>query len=288
MEGPGYRRHEPQVYRLRRAGAATVLVLLVFGVYQLAGGGGGGHSRATTTTSSTSTTLPTAPRCTVGDTPTPQNPKTEWASTVVDTNLALPATYGPPDLHNISDAGFPFTQGLALRGFLMADLSSLRKAAAANGTPIQVLTAYRSYQTQKDLYAHRVQERGGSEAGSHVARPGHSEHQLGTVLDVASPGMTDVDQAWGTTATGEWVKTNAYKYGFVLSYPTPDSSATTCFDYEPWHLRYVGTGTAAAVIRSGLTLRAYQWQQLARAGRTPATVVTSSTSTTVATSGGSP
>ena len=273
---------------MRRAGVATVLVLVLFGLYQLAGGGGGGGSSATTTTSSTSTTLPSAPKCSVGETPTPQDPKADWASIVVDTNLALPATYGPPDLHNISDAGFPFTPGLALRGLVMSDLSSLRKAAAANGTPIEVLTGYRSYQTQVDLFAHRVSERGGSEAGSRVARPGHSEHQLGTVLDVASPGMTDVDQTWGTTPAGEWIKTNAYKYGFVLSYPTPDSSATTCFDYEPWHLRYVGTGTATAVIRSGLTLRAYLWQQLAKADRTPVTVVTTTTSSTSTTEAGPP
>jgi D-alanyl-D-alanine carboxypeptidase len=283
MEGPPYRRrHAPQVYRMRRAGVATVLVLVLFGLYRLVGGGGGGGSAATTTTSSTTTTLPTAPKCTVGDTPTPQNPKTEWAGIVVDTNLALPATYGPPDLHNISDAGFPFTDGLALRGLVMQDLSELRKAAAANGTPIEVLTGYRSYQTQQSLFDRRVTDRGGSEAGSRVSRPGHSEHQLGTVLDVASPGMTDVDQTWGTTPTGEWIKTNAYKYGFVLSYPTPDSSSTTCFDYEPWHLRYVGRDTAAAVIQSGLTLRAYLWQQLVEAGRTPVTVVTTTTSTTVA------
>jgi D-alanyl-D-alanine carboxypeptidase len=224
----------------------------------------------------------------VGDTPSPQDPKLDWASIVVDTNLALPATYGPGDLHNIADAGFPLTNGLALRGLVMTDLSAQRKAAAANGTPIEVLAAYRSYQTQADLFAHRVQSRGGSEAGSRVARPGHSEHQLGTVLDIASPGMTDVDQTWGTTPTGEWIKTNAYKFGFVLSYPTPDSSGTTCFDYEPWHLRYVGTGTAAAVIRSGLTLRAYLLQELAKAGRTPATVVTSSTSSTSTTVAGSP
>ncbi len=285
MEGPPYpRQTTAQVYRLRRAGVATVLVLVLFGLYRLAGGGGGGKGAArTTTTSSTTTTLPSSPGCTVGDTPTPQNPGLDWASIVVDTNLALPATYGPGDLHNISDAGFPFTAGLALRGFVMPDLSDLRKAAAANGTPIEVLAAYRSYQTQVDLYAHRVQERGGSEAGSRVARPGHSEHQLGTSLDVASPGMTDVDQTWGATPTGSWIKANAYKYGFVLSYPTPDSSSTTCFDYEPWHLRYVGKGAAAAVIQSGLTLRAYLWQQLAAQGRTPITIVTTTTTSTTST-----
>ncbi len=53
--------------------------------------------------------------------------------------------------------------------------------------------------------------------------------------------------------------TNAHKYGFLLSYP-PDAAERTCFDYEPWHLRYVGREVAADVIASGLSLREYLWQ----------------------------
>ena len=92
-----------------------------------------------------------------------------------------------------------------------------------------------------------------------MARPGHSEHQLGTTIDVTTEGATDVDQSWGATPDGQWVATNAHKYGFLLSYPS-DASDRTCYDYEPWHLRYVGRELAADVIASGLSLREYLWQ----------------------------
>jgi D-alanyl-D-alanine carboxypeptidase len=130
------------------------------------------------------------------------------------------------------------------------DLDALRQAAAANGTPLGILAGYRSYPQQQDLYERRVDELGDAEAGSRVARPGHSEHQLGTTIDVTSAGETDVDQSWGATPPGQWVATNAHKYGFLLSYP-PDASDRTCYDYEPWHLRYVGRELAADVIDSG-------------------------------------
>ena len=150
-----------------------------------------------------------------------------------------PAIVRPRDLHNIADAGFPFTDGVAVRQLVLDDLDALREAAAANGTPLSILAGYRSHERQADLYERRVDELGDSEAGSRVARPGHSEHQLGTTIDVTTEGETDVDQSWGATPNGQWVATNAHEYGFLLSYPL-DASERTCYDYEPWHLRYVG------------------------------------------------
>jgi D-alanyl-D-alanine carboxypeptidase len=245
------------VYRLRRAIAATVAVLAVFLVLNLAGlaGGGGSGSSATTTTSeSTTTTLPPAPECVDGETVIADNPATAWATAMVDTDLRLPDWYSPPDLTNISEAGFEFTPGMALRGFVMADLGALREAATANGTPIGLIATYRSYAQQEDLFARRVEQMGSSEAGSRVARPGHSEHQLGTTIDITDAGATDVDQSWGASPTGQWIASHAHEFGFLLSYPA-GAEARSCYDFEPWHLRYVGREMAAQVISSGLTLR---------------------------------
>ncbi len=267
---------------MRRAGAATVLILLLFVGYKALGGGGKGHpaASATTTSSSTTTSVPKVPACTTGDVPSQQDPKQAWATILVDNNLALPAGYGPPDLHNIADAGFPLTDGLALRALVMPDLSELRKAAIANGTPIKILAAYRSYVNQQALYAKRVGQLGNSETGSRAARPGHSEHQLGTTIDITSAGLTDVDQSWGATPTGQWIASNAYKYGFVLSYPA-DASASTCSDFEPWHLRYVGRAEAAAVISAGVSLREYLYDLQQNGGTTTtSTTAPASSSTT--------
>lgn len=235
---------------------ATVVVLMGVGVLQLTGlgGGGGKEAAATTTTAPTTTsTLPPPPECGEGDVVTSDDPATAWATILVDTERALPDGYAP-DLENISEAGFPFTPGLALRGLVMADLRALREAAVANGTPISILAAFRTYAQQADLFERRIDEMGSSEAGSRVARPGHSEHQLGTTIDVTDEGAADVDQSWGASPAGQWVAGHAHEFGFLISYPA-GAEGRTCYDFEPWHLRYVGRDLAAAVIDSGLTLR---------------------------------
>jgi D-alanyl-D-alanine carboxypeptidase len=94
------------------------------------------------------------------------------------------------------------------------------------------------------------------------ARPGHSEHQLGVAIDFSTRSGEDPwtyrDFATETRA-GEWLSANAWKYGFIMSYPK-GKTAKTCYAYEPWHYRYVGVAEAAAVHASGLTLREWLWQ----------------------------
>jgi D-alanyl-D-alanine carboxypeptidase len=261
--------------------AATAVVLAGAGLASVTGlvGGGddGSETTATTVPATTTSTIPPLPACVEADVLVPDDPAAAWATVLVDTGRALGEGYHPNDLRNISEAGFPFTDGLAVRQLVVADLAALREAAAANGTPLSILAAYRSYAQQADLYARRVEELGDSEAGSRVARPGHSEHQLGTTIDVTSEGETDVDQSWGATPAGQWIATHAHEYGFLLSYPL-DGEDRTCYDYEPWHLRYVGRELASNVIDSGLTLREYLWQQ------NPVDITADVTTTTLATS----
>ncbi len=257
---PRHRRQPTHVYRVRRAIAASIAVGVLGGIGQLVGAIGGGGEEASTTTvpETTATTIAPLPPCVEGDVIVPNDPGIEWATLIVDTQRALGSGFAPNDLRNIADAGFPLTDGLALRELVVGDLDAMRQAAEDNGTPFSILAGYRSHQQQVDLFERRVDELGASEAGSRVARPGHSEHQLGTTIDVTTEGDTDVDQAWGASPTGQWVATNAHKYGFIISYPQ-DAQLRTCYDYEPWHLRYVGRGLAADVIASGLTLREYLW-----------------------------
>jgi len=116
--------------------AATGAVLVAFAGLNLAGAGGGGDgdgSSPTTTAATTTTTIPALPACAEADVQVPDDPEVAWATLLVDTARALPADYGSGDLRNISDAGFPFTDGLAVRQLVVADLDALRQAAADNG-----------------------------------------------------------------------------------------------------------------------------------------------------------
>jgi D-alanyl-D-alanine carboxypeptidase len=258
--------------------AASAVVIVIGVGWQTLGPGSDGEAAPPTTSSTTTTTIPPVPPCTEGDMLVSQNPDTEWATILVDTERAIPAGFGPRDLHNLSGAGFPQTEGVAVRQIILEDLSALREAAEANGTPITILAGYRSYERQQDLFDRRVDELGASEAGSRVARPGHSEHQLGTTIDVTSAGLGDVDQSWVASPAGQWIASNASDFGFILSYPS-NAVDRTCYDFEPWHLRYVGREMAAAVIDSGLTLREYLWQlsQGVSPNTTSSSVATSTT-----------
>ena len=53
-----------------------------------------------------------------------------------------------------------------------------------------------------------------------------------------------------------WLKNNAYKYGFILRYPK-DKYEITKINYEPWHYRYVGKKAAKEITNQNITLEEY-------------------------------
>jgi zinc D-Ala-D-Ala carboxypeptidase len=74
---------------------------------------------------------------------------------------------------------------------------------------------------------------------------------------VTSPGWVGRFGDWAIESPeGAWMAANAWRYGFVMSYPA-GSQAQTCFSYEPWHYRWIGRDAAAAHRSSGLHLRQF-------------------------------
>jgi D-alanyl-D-alanine carboxypeptidase len=201
------------------------------------------------------------PSCRYADAPATDVAYSDWQSTLVDPTFTLPPDYYPPGLVPVSRAGFGGSG--AVRSFVIPQLSALRQAAAAAGHPIAINTAFRSYGTQQAVFADSVALRGHAAALQRAARPGHSEHQLGTTIDFESAGMVDVTQAWGSTPAGTWMAENAWRYGFVLSYPK-NRKPVTCYDWEPWHFRFFGVQVAAQIHASGLTTRQYLWDERGR------------------------
>lgn len=133
----------------------------------------------------------------------------------------------------------------------------LATAAEAAGHDLKVRSAYRSYDEQVTTFAFWVQQLGYEEALRVSAPPGHSEHQLGTTVDVTTAEVGfELTTAFGATAAGQWLEANAWRHGFVISYPA-GTEATTGYAYEPWHIRWVGGPAAAAVHQQGVTLYAY-------------------------------
>lgn len=160
-----------------------------------------------------------------------------------------PLDYAPADLVGVGG-------GQYARQTAAAALTSLFNGASAAGNPMHALSGYRSYATQTAVYNNYVRTDGQAVADTYSARPGHSEHQTGLAIDVGN-GTCNLQICFGNTAAGKWLAANAHKYGFVIRYPN-GKTAITGYQYEPWHLRYVGTDVATDMKAKGVvTLEEY-------------------------------
>lgn len=166
---------------------------------------------------------------------------------LVNKKYKLPSSYKPTDLVSVKQSGIR-TKGNAeysVRQVLIADLKAMNKAAKADGVDISVISAYRSYSTQVSTYNYWVKYNGSAAAADKIsARPGHSQHQLGTAIDFSSNQIGDrLGAEFNNTKASKWLVQNAWKYGFVISYPQGYESITG-YAYESWHYRYIGVGNA--------------------------------------------
>lgn len=164
---------------------------------------------------------------------------------VVDRHHELPPKYEPDDLKFLHPLDIPTLGGGSMKLREQAARATSEMVAAAREDDIELLvsSAYRSYDTQVVSYQ-RLVSIYGDRAKSFSAPPGHSEHQLGTAIDLSNS-ETDyrLIQRFGETEASAWLGRNAASYGFVLSYP-PESEQHTGYDWEPWHYRYVGEENA--------------------------------------------
>ncbi len=198
------------------------------------------------------------PPCAYMDVPALHQDYPDWPITLLDTIYHLPATYAPADLVDSAAAGV--NGGYPLRALLMDDLRRLATDARTADAPIRLVSGYRSHAQQQATFDYWVSVGGYEQALRTSARAGHSEHQLGTVIDVT--GEADAEPwtyaDWASTPAGAWMAANAWRYGFVMSYPR-NAFGVTCYDYEPWHYRYVGRALAADITASGLAPRQILW-----------------------------
>lgn len=184
---------------------------------------------------------------------------TEGLLAPVSKKYQLTAEYEPAGLRSVSHAGVPSNFGTYLRPDALNALEIMYKDMKKAGLDIYVTSAYRSYEAQAYTYLHYINLYDGSfeKADRESARPGYSEHQLGTTMDlVNSETSYRLNKNLDQTKAGKWLKGNAYKYGFVLSYPK-NSENITGYMFEPWHWRYIGKDNAEKFKNSGLTLNEY-------------------------------
>ena len=111
---------------------------------------------------------------------------------------------------------------------------------------VKVISAYRSFGKQSDLKSsYKIIY--GSGANQFSADQGYSEHQLGTTIDFTTSEIGATYLGFEKTPTYQWLLDNAYKYGFILSYPENNQY----YQFEPWHWRFVGRDLANKLHQEG-------------------------------------
>ena len=162
-----------------------------------------------------------------------------------------------PDNVNLNLVSF---NGYQVADTIYNDLARMYNAALNDNITLKINNAYRSKDEQAQIFESKMnayenegytKEKAYEQTTLTVQVPGYSEHETGLAIDSSNEGHYDENEKmW------EWLKNNAYKYGFILRYPE-DKYEITKINYEPWHYRYVGKKAAKDITNKNLTLEEY-------------------------------
>ena len=162
-----------------------------------------------------------------------------------------------PDNVNLNLVSF---NGYQVADTIYNDLARMYNAALNDNITLKINNAYRSKDEQNRIFESKMnayenegytKEKAYEQTTLTVQVPGYSEHETGLAIDFSNEGHYDENEKmW------EWLKNNAYKYGFILRYPE-DKYEITKINYEPWHYRYVGKKAAKDITNKNLTLEEY-------------------------------
>ena len=182
----------------------------------------------------------------------------DWRFILVNPWYILPEEY-----NEVVTSSLPNGESVDSRCY--ADLMQmLADCTSAGGNPV-VCSSYRPHMKQVALFdqqveslvsAGRTREEAEAEAGTVVALPGTSEHEIGLAVDICDYDYQNLDDAQADTPTQKWLMEHSWEYGFILRYPVNKSNITGII-YEPWHYRYVGKEAAKEITEKGICLEEY-------------------------------
>ncbi len=176
---------------------------------------------------------------------------------LVNKTHSLPTGYVPKNLTapNVTSANKSKTMMTAEAA---KALEALFAKARQDNIKLTAISGYRSYERQNAIFASNINKYGSAAAANQFsARPGQSEHQTGLAMDVSSPSVNfALTQSYGQTREGRWLKENAPKYGFIIRY-TKGNENITGYQFEPWHIRYVGKSASLEIASRNITLEEY-------------------------------
>ena len=159
---------------------------------------------------------------------------------------ALPDGYTPADLVSTAARGLPSNGSQLIRAVVLQDTRALIGAAQDAAHELYVGSGFRAQSYQERVFAAQTARWGDEDtANRYSARPGHSQHQLGTTID-----FTSEFRGFRGSPAAYWLQDNAHTFGFVLPYTVSATSLTGYID-EPWHARWVGRSLASTLQNAG-------------------------------------
>lgn len=172
----------------------------------------------------------------------------------VDKTNTLPLGYIPHDLIDISNT-INTKSVICVKQEVVPYLQKMTGDAKEANLDLIITSGFRSPEVQShilNLWLKII----GEKAKDRVAEPNHSEHQLGTTIDISGSSIEykSADNSFGDSPEYEWLSNNAHKYGFLMSYPKGKEEITG-YEYEPWHYRYIGTELANFAYEKGYTIK---------------------------------
>lgn len=176
----------------------------------------------------------------------------DWRLIMVNSKNAVPDDYSI-ELTQLAN-------GISVDSRIYPDLQKMFDDMREQGVYPVVSEGYRTNEQQQNMMTQKINgfiDEGYSKktarelAEKLVAEAGKSEHELGIALDINADADFSSDED-----VYDWLAENAYRYGFILRYPS-DKENITGIDYEPWHYRYVGAESALQIYSQQITLEEF-------------------------------
>lgn len=173
---------------------------------------------------------------------------------LVNRNNRLDKNYIPADL---VDTNSEYKDNILINKDVLNAFKRMQYEASKYGYKIDIMSGYRSYDYQEEIYHRLIKEKGFNYAFRYIAPGGASEHQTGLAIDICiyKNNKCYIEHELIDTAELKWLHGNAHRFGFILRYPV-DKEDITGYNYEGWHFRYVGN-IAGYIYSNKMTLEEY-------------------------------
>lgn len=157
---------------------------------------------------------------------------------LVNKTNPLDKDYIPP---NLVDSLSKYKDSITINEKALESFRHMQQDAKQIGYNIDIMSGYRNYNYQENIYNNLVKEKGFNYALRKIAKPGTSEHQSGLAIDfcIYKDDKCYIEDEITDFIETKWIHKNAHNYGFILRY-VQGKEEITGYNYEPWHLRYVG------------------------------------------------